>query len=76
MEKDTMETSNFIDQIAAGDAAAAKETLNDLISDRAFQALDARKIELAQTIFNGTPEVEVQDTADTEIESEVEETEE
>ena len=70
-----METSNFIDQIAAGEAAVAKETLNDLLADRAYQALDARKIELAKTIFNGTPEVEVQDTADTEIESEVEQTE-
>jgi hypothetical protein len=52
MEK-TMITSTFIDQLAAGQAADAKETLSNLLSTRAFEALDTRKQELAATLFGG-----------------------
>ena len=68
-----MDTQTFIDKVATGDAVGAQEILNDLLSSRAFEALDAKKIELAQTIFNGQSEeetVEVQDTADTPVEQE------
>ena len=62
-----METTTFIDQLAAGDAAEAKSTLNDLLSKRAFEALDAKKVEIAKTMFTGKEEtVEVQDTEETE----------
>lgn len=58
-----METSQFIDQLSAGDSAEAKETLNNLLSTRAFESLEAKKVELARNIFNGSEEsVEVQDT--------------
>jgi hypothetical protein len=58
-----METSQFIDQLSAGDSAEAKETLNNLLSTKAFESLEAKKIELARNIFNGSEEsVEVQDT--------------
>ena len=58
-----METSQFIDQLSAGNAAEAKETLNNLLSARAFESLDAKKVELAKSIFTGKEEtVEVQDT--------------
>ena len=71
-----MDTQTFIDKVATGDAVGAQGVLNDLLSAKAFEALDAKKIELAQTIFNGQPEesneveVEVQDTADTPVEQE------
>ena len=71
-----MDTQTFIDKVATGDAVGAQSVLNDLLSAKAFEALDAKKIELAQTIFNGQPEesneveVEVQDTADTPVEQE------
>lgn len=67
-----MDTQNFINQVATGDASGAKETLNDLLSSRAFDMLDAKKIELAQALFSGEEnlDVEVQDTADTPIEEE------
>lgn len=72
-----MDTQTFIDRVAAGNAVEAQQVLNDLLSARAFEALDAKKVELAQTIFNGQSEeqtddlnVEVQDTADTPIEQE------
>ena len=48
-----METSQFIDQLAAGDAAEAKDTLTDLMSARAFQALEDRKVEIAKSMFGG-----------------------
>jgi hypothetical protein len=58
-----METSQFIDQLSAGNASEAKETLNNLLSARAFESLDAKKVELAKSIFTGKEEiVEVQDT--------------
>lgn len=68
-----MDTQTFIDKVATGDAVGAQAILNDLLSSRAFEALDAKKVELAQTIFNGQSEeetVEVQDTADTPVEQE------
>jgi hypothetical protein len=68
-----MDTQTFIDKVATGDAVGAQAILNDLLSARAFEALDAKKVEIAQTIFNGQPEeetVEVQDTADTPAEQE------
>jgi hypothetical protein len=75
--ENTMTTETFINQLASGQAADAKETLADLLSARAFEALDARKQELAASLFNGQTEepaiedtVEVQDTADTPIEQE------
>jgi len=67
-----MDTQNFINQVATGDAAGAKEALNDLLSSRAFDMLDTKKIELAQALFSGEEnlDVEVQDTADTPVEEE------
>ena len=47
-----MDTIDFINQVAAGDSAAAKETINDLISKAAFEALDLKKKEIAGTVFN------------------------
>ena len=54
-----MQTSEFIDELAAGNASSAKDILNDMLSARSFEALEARKIELAQNIFNGNQEQEV-----------------
>jgi len=51
-----MQTTEFIDQLASGNASVAKELLNDMLSARAFEALEARKVELAQNIFNGEVE--------------------
>lgn len=67
-----METSEFIDNLAAGNAAAAKDALKDMLSARAFSALETRKVELAKNIYNGKQEdesdIEVQDTEDTAVE--------
>ncbi len=63
-----MTTETFINQLASGQAADAKETLADLLSARAFEALDARKQEISTALFGGQ-QVEMQD-ADTSIEQE------
>ena len=69
--ENNMTAETFINQLASGQASDAKETLADLLSARAFEALDARKQELATALFNGQEnKVEVQDTADTPIEQE------
>lgn len=61
-----METSQFIDQLAAGEAAQAKETLTDILSAKAFEALENRKIEIAKSTFGGV-EKEGEDQVDIEV---------
>lgn len=60
-----MTTRQFIDQIASGEAASAKETLDNLLSGRAFEALDAYKKEISAGIFGDNQEsqeeTEIQD---------------
>ena len=56
-----MSTTTFIEQLVAGQAADAKETLSDLLSARAFEALDARKQELGATLFGSQVEEEVEE---------------
>ena len=63
-----MDAQLFIQKVAAGEAGDAKDTLTDMLSSKAFEALDARKQEIARTIYGEDLDVEVQDTADSEIE--------
>jgi hypothetical protein len=56
MMENNMTTQNFIDQLAAGQAADAKDTLSNMISAKAFENLDARKQELAATLFGSKQE--------------------
>lgn len=49
-----MQTSEFIDELSLGNSSNAKDMLNDMLSARAFEALESRKIELARGIFNGS----------------------
>lgn len=51
-----MDIQNFISQIAAGDNAEAKDTLEGVLSAKAFDALQAHKKDLATTIFGGKEE--------------------
>ena len=53
-----MNAQDFINSVATGNAAEAKDTLNNLLSARAFEALEAKKIEIAQNLFNGKQETE------------------
>lgn len=46
-----MNSLDIIKYAAQGDAAQAKEAINDLLSSVALDALDARKKEVAQNMF-------------------------
>ena len=48
-----MNIQEMINQIAAGDSAAAKETIENVLSAKAFDALQNRKQEMAATLFGG-----------------------
>lgn len=54
---------NFIDQVAQGDNITARETLDNLLSARAFESLESKKQEIGSTLFNGVSieQTEVQD---------------
>ena len=54
-----MSTTEFIDELAAGNASVARDMLNDMLSARAFEASEGRKVELAKSIFNGAETQEV-----------------
>lgn len=47
---------NFIDLVAQGQNVEAKSKLEDLISSRAFEALDSKKQELASGLFGSMSE--------------------
>lgn len=53
---------NFIDQLAAGEASDAKESLENELSSRSFDALEEYKKTIAQGIFGG----EVEESGETE----------
>lgn len=64
-----MDISQFINNVVAGNAAIAKQTLNDILSAKAFEAIDGQKKELAKNLFGGNSEttednVEIQNTED------------
>jgi len=62
---------DFINKVAAAQAGEAKDTLNNMLSTKAMEALDGKKQEIAQSIFNGVeaePEVEEPATDETEVE--------
>jgi hypothetical protein len=63
----------FIDQLAAGQNAEAKDTLENELAARSFAALDEYKKEIAKGIFGGKEEQETEVTNETEVE--VQETE-
>ena len=65
-----MNAQDFINSVATGNAAEAKDTLNNLLSARAFEALETKKIEIAQTLFGGYQvEEEVEDLNESDIEN-------
>jgi hypothetical protein len=61
-----MDIKQFIQQSLEGKPVQAKETLNDLLSARAFEALDSKKQQIAKTLYGDGEDTEVQDTEDEE----------
>jgi hypothetical protein len=53
-----MDAKTFIDKVASGSANEAKDLINDLLSSRAFESLEVKKIEIAQSLYNDGEEIE------------------
>ena len=49
-----MDIENFINHVASGENIEAKDTLEGILSAKAFDALQSHKQELAKAIFDGT----------------------
>jgi len=60
-----MDIQNVINNIAAGDSAAAKEGIENVLSAKAFDALQGRKQEIAATLFGGKDQSD-EETSDSE----------
>ena len=61
-----MEIKDVINNIAAGDSAAAKEGIENVLSAKAFDALQGRKQEIASTLFGGKDQSDEEVTGDEE----------
>ena len=69
----TEQIRQFIDQLAAGENVEAKETLENALASKSFDALDEYKKQIAQGIFGGEKETQEEPQVETEVE--VQETE-
>jgi len=47
-----MDIDNFLNNVAAGNANDARENINDILSAKAFEALDGYKQEIAKAMFS------------------------
>lgn len=58
-----MNTENFIDSIISGDTSASKNAFDSIMNAKIQDALSARKIELANAVYNGAidQEEEIED---------------
>ena len=67
-----MDARQFLDMLAAGQSAEAKDAFAELLSTKAMEALESKKQEVASTLFNGKEEESEQSENNTEIEQETE----
>lgn len=59
-----MSTRELVDALVSGDSIAIENTFNTVMSQRVSAALDAKRIEVAQSMFV-PPEAEIVNTDDT-----------
>lgn len=59
---------NFIDSIAAGDFNQSEKLFNDLLADKVADTLEAEKMAVADTIFNGVEPASEEDVEEPEAE--------
>jgi hypothetical protein len=62
--------NDFIDAIAAGDFNQSEELFNSLLADKVQNTLEAEKIAVADTIFNGADPLDIEDDIEIEAEDE------
>ncbi len=63
-----MDARQFIDLVGAGQSAEARDALEELLSSSAFEKLEAKKQEMAATIFTGKEEPAEEQNVNTETE--------
>lgn len=63
-----MDARQFIDLVGAGQAAEARDALEELLSSAAFEKLEGKKQEMASTIFGGKEEPTEEITTNSETE--------
>ncbi len=68
-----MDIQDIINNIAAGENVAAKEGIENVLSAKAFDALQGRKQEIAATLFGGKEQESEEVTGDEESEEATEE---
>jgi hypothetical protein len=61
-----MEIQDIINNIAAGENIAAKEGIENVLSAKAFDALQGRKQEMASTLFGGKEQNDEENSEDEE----------
>ena len=52
-----MEIDNFLNNVATGNAVEAQSNIHDLLSSKAFEALDGYKQEIAKAMFSPNTEI-------------------
>ena len=68
------ETKDIIDALSDGDNSGAEQAFKDTIASKVGDALDAEKIALANSVYNGADEEQLElDIEDNEAEEPVEE---
>ena len=67
---DSVIINKLVDDILSGDALSAKETFEDAISLKITNALDQRKIELAQQMYSTSSQEDGVEENETETEDE------
>jgi hypothetical protein len=65
-----MDARQVIDMLGAGQNSEAKSALEELLSAKAFDALEAKKQDVASTLFNGRTEDQPEDEEQIEAEEE------
>ena len=68
-----MDITDVINNIAAGESVAAKEGIENVLSAKAFDALQSRKQEIATTLFGGKEQESEENTDNQEAEEVTEE---
>ena len=68
MEGDEEPVKELINQITGDDLVGAEGSFRDIIADKVASALDNKKVELANSVYNGIDANDVEIDAETEIE--------
>ena len=68
MENDEEPVRELIDQITGDDLVGAEGSFQDIIADKVANALDNKKHEVANSVYNGIDANDIETDAETEIE--------